>query len=463
MPAVFPFAAVQYKNGSGDISSLVAPPYDVLDAASKNALISKDRHNVCAIDLPHTPAKELGPPAAYAAAATTYRTWLSDGTLTRRSQPAMFAYRQTFKSGDTIHHRTGMACTVETVPFGPRPGGGILPHEETFSGPKEDRLALMRATASQLSPIFGLCADEQSRATKLLQQVMARAKPDLTAETGDGVKQEIWTVTDEATIRAYQDALAGQAIYIADGHHRYNTALNYLKELEAAGPVPADHPARRTMMVIVGMSDPGLVIWPTHRILGGMSGFSGDALISAAKGILDITPVPDTGGSNGIPALGALDRLEQAVHAAGKSHRNVLGLYDFPAGRGYIATLTGGDSADPLRTRFSSKPPAWRTLDVALVQHLLVEDICQPKLNGGQGVKWAFPHTIKEVEAIAMGAETGSGGGKGWKPQLAVILRPTPLEAVRDVSAAGELMPQKSTFFYPKLITGLFINPLDRA
>jgi len=443
---------------------MVAPPYDVLDASSKKALIMKDQHNISAIDLPHTPAKELGPQKAYDDAAAMYQAWFKDGTFTRREQPAMFAYRQRFKTGEKFLYRSGMACTVDAVPFGPRPGGGILPHEETFSGPKEDRLALMRATASQLSPIFGLFADEQGRATALLQKVMARGEPDLKAQTADRVLHEIWTITDPQTIKAYQDALADEAVFIADGHHRYNTALNYLKELEAKGPIPADHPARRCMMVLVGMSDPGLTIWPTHRVLGGMSGYSMDALIKGAKGLLNFQPVGTRAPStSGIPMPGTLARIEAAVLEAGKTNRSVLGLYDFAAGGSFVATLEGGSKGDPLKERFPSKPEAWRTLDVALVQHLLVEQICQAKLNAGQPVKWAFPHTIAEVEAIAMGSETGAGGGKSFKPQLAVLLRPTPLSAVREISAAGELMPQKSTFFYPKLATGLFINPLDNT
>src|ERR1041385_8513184 len=142
MPAVFPFRAVQYQQGKGDVSPLIAPPYDVLDARAKQALLDRDARNIVAIDLPHTPAKELGPPSAYATAAELYRSWLAKGTLSQRPQPAMFAYRQTFKTADgsTTVQRSGMAATVETVPFGPRAGGGILPHEETFSGPKEDRL-----------------------------------------------------------------------------------------------------------------------------------------------------------------------------------------------------------------------------------------------------------------------------------------------------------------------------------
>lgn len=446
MPAVYPFNAVQYKKGQGDVSSVVAPPYDVLDALAKKALLSKDKHNIVAIDLPHTPAKELGPPAEYDAAAATYRAWQQEGVLSRRGTPAMFAYRQTFRGGHGKEfQRSGMSCTVETVPFGPRAGGGILPHEETFSGPKEDRFALMKATRAQLSPIFGLFADEQGLATALLKNIMASRAPDLTAATGDGVKHEVWTVEDAPTITSYRDALSGQDVFIADGHHRYTTGLNYLKSLESQGAVAPDHPARRCMMVLVGMSDPGLVIWPTHRVLGGMKGYSIDAFRSAAQEMLTITPVGND-----------LTRLEHAIDNAAKG-ANVVGLYDYASKQCFTAAFA---QPDPLGSRFPAKPPEWRTLDVALIQYAIVEQVCQPKLNGGEPVTWAFPHTIHEVVEIGLGTETGAGGGKAFKAQLAVIVRPTPLSAVRAVSAANELMPQKSTFFFPKLATGLWVNPL---
>jgi uncharacterized protein (DUF1015 family) len=448
MPAVFPFQAIQYQQGKGDVSSLVAPPYDVLDAAAKQRLLDRDRRNIVAIDLPHTPAKELGPPAAYQAAADTYRAWLKEGTLQRRREPAMFAYRQSFRSGDRTFQRCGMAAAVRTVPFGPREGGGILPHEETFSGPKEDRLALMKATRAQLSPIFGLFQDAAGKATRLLHTIMAAGQPSMTADIGDGVRHEVWTVIDPDVISLYQLALQREDIFIADGHHRYNTALNYLRALEAAGPLPEGHPARLTMMVLVGMSDPGLVIWPTHRVLGGMQAYSFDAFRSAAADLLDIRP-----------AGGALDDLEPAMESAAKiGSKNVLGLYDFASRACFIATLK---RPDPLKARFPGKPAEWRTLDVALIQHAIVEDICQPRLSAGDPVKWAFPHTIEEVKHIGQGAETGAGGGKGFTPQLALIVRPTPLDSVRAVSRANELMPQKSTFFYPKLATGLWVNPLE--
>ncbi|MEX2219472.1 MAG: DUF1015 domain-containing protein, partial [Phycisphaerales bacterium] len=416
MPQVFPFRAVQFKSGSGDVSSLVAPPYDVLDARTKAALLMKDQHNIVAVDLPHTPAKELGPPAEYEGAAGVYGEWLSSGILSRRERPAMFAYRQTFSAGagrgaaGAKLQRTGMACTVEAAPFGARAGGGILPHEETFSGPKEDRLALMRATRAQLSPIFGLFADEGGGGTEVVRSITVRRAADLTATMIDGVVHEVWTVEDPAEIGAYQRALAGQDVFIADGHHRYTTALNYLKELGQRGPVAPEHPARRCMMVMVGMSDPGLAIWPTHRVLGGMRGYSPEAFVKAVSDAFDVRSI----GTD-------LTKLEgeMARAAAGAEGRNVLGLYDFACRGVMVATLR---REDPLAARFGGKPREWRMLDVALVQHLVVEEVCQPELNGGEAVKWAFPHTIDEVVQIGAGAETGAGGGKGFAPQLAVVV-----------------------------------------
>lgn len=450
MPAVFPFHAVQYAQAvvsrGADISPLVAPPYDVLDAGAKAALLARSDKNIVAIDLPHIPAKELGPPAAYAAAADTLALWVRSGVLTRRNSPVMFAYRQSFTFAGKSYRRAGMACTLDARPFGPAPGGGVLPHEETFSGPKEDRMALMKATATQLSPIFGMHPDERHAAVAVLASVTDTRSPDASARTADGTLHEAWTIEDPAVIARYQRALTDQDVFIADGHHRYTTALNYLAHLQAAGDLPQDHPARRCMFVLISMSDPGLIIGPTHRVLGGMAAYSRDALLSALAPHFALTPVH-----------GPLQALHDALGAHGPASPGRLGLWDFASSTGFLAALA---TPDPLAARFPDKSPAWRTLDVALTQHLIVEQVCQPLLNASKPVQWAFPHSVQEVLDIGAGLEMGSGGGKSFSPQLAVILRPTPLDAVRAVSRANLLMPQKSTFFYPKLATGLFMNPL---
>jgi uncharacterized protein (DUF1015 family) len=449
MPSVHPFAAVTYSSFArpgSDLSALVAPPYDVLDASGKAKLLGKSAHNIVAVDLPHIPAKQLGPASAYEGAAKTLGAWLSDGTLVRSQTPAIYCYRETFAFAGKTHQRTGMACTLDVKAFGPAAGGGILPHEETFSGPKEDRMALMKATKMQLSPIFGLHADEQKAASKLLASICASRRPDVTAKTDDGTLHEVWTITDAATIGAYQQALANEDVFIADGHHRYTTALNYLRELEQHGGVGADHPARRCMFVLISMSDPGTVIGPTHRVLGGMKDYSWDKFVRAGASYLRFESI-----------AGDLHYLEKCLHDLNGMGNPRVGVYDFATKHAAIVIPA---SPDPLASEFAGKPKAWRELDVAFIQYVIVNRICQPQLNAGQAVTWAFPHSIDETLAIGAGQEMGSGGGKGFVPQLAVIVRPTPLEAVRAVSKANELMPQKSTFFYPKLATGLFVNPL---
>ncbi|MBO6514451.1 MAG: DUF1015 domain-containing protein [Phycisphaerales bacterium] len=444
MPAVYPFRAVEFNQGSGDVSSLIAPPYDVLDASQKQAMLDADPNNIVGIDLPHVPAKELGPKAVYEAAGESYRSMLESGVLRQRETPAMFAYRQSFEFEGESYQRCGMAATVETVPFGDRDGGGILAHEQTFGGPKEDRKALMEATACQTSPIFGLHPDEDGEATKIVREIMDSRDPDVTAKISDGVLQEVWAIEDDATITKYQNALKGEDIFVADGHHRYNTALNYLESL---GSVDADHPARRTMMVLVSMNDPGLAIGPTHRVLGGMADYSIDALQQASAGLLNIEPIDNDPQT----FLAQMDVLAE------REKTNVFGIYDYDTGLCFGAWPAIND---PLEDKFPDQSEAWRGLDVAIIQHLIVDEICSPELNNGEPVKWAFPHSIDEVLAIGRGDETGSSIAGGGKAQVAIIVRPTPLEAVRDISRAGELMPQKSTFFYPKLATGLWLNPL---
>ncbi|MGP1272854.1 MAG: DUF1015 family protein [Phycisphaerales bacterium] len=452
MPAVYPFDALQFAGGAGDVSRCVSLPYDVLDRAAKASLLEAEPNNIAAVDLPHVPAKELGPPEAYAAAAKSLESWLDRGVLTRRGEPAMFAYRQRFPFRGETHERCGMACTVETVPLGARAGGGVLPHEETFSGPKEDRLALMRATGTQLSPIFGMHPDRDGRASSIVREIMAARAPDMTAsliETdGTEVEHEVWRVTDPDQIAAYTRALTGEDIFIADGHHRYNTAVNYLRELEQQpGGVPSDHPARRTMFVLVSMSDPGLVIGPTHRVLGGMGSYTPEAFIEAAAGYLQIDPTVNDPHQ--------IEAEMAKVEARGERH--VFGIIDLATGLCWTATTA---EADPLQDRFDDRSEAWRSLDVAIIQHMIVEEVCVPELNGGEPVQWSFPHSIAEVLAIGKGEETGSGRGAG-RGQVAIIVRPTPLDSVREVCLAGELMPQKSTFFFPKLATGLFMHRLQ--
>ena len=441
MPTIQPIPAVLFDTAAGnDLSDRIAPPYDVLDHDSKGRLVAAGAHNIAVIDLPHLPAKTVGPDEAYTGAGQTYRDWLAKGVMHRRETPAFFVYQQTYTVGDNTFKRRGLIGNVKVQPFGPSPDGhgGIHPHEQTFSAAKEDRLKLMRATQAQLSPIFGLYSDPDQAIGDLLAAVIESAEPTFIGKTADdGVLHEAWAVDDAQRVAAFQQALLDKDLFIADGHHRYNTALNHYNELAAAGKETGN--AAFCLFVMIAMQDPGMIVLPTHRVLGNMPTFTMDKLKQAAAGKLNITPVA---GQD--PAL-----LEQAL--AESDHPHAIGLYDpaTPEAPLYLAVTT---DPDPLTATHADHSEAWRQLDVAIVQHLIVEQVCQPTfVSGGETVTWKFPHEIAQLKLLADSNDY----------QLGLVLRATPLDSVRRVSEAGELMPQKSTFFYPKLATGLVVNPLD--
>ena len=442
IPAVVFDRATQTPGAGGDVSSLIAPPYDVLDEGPKRQLLAGDAHNIVAIDLPFTPPKVVGPEAVYAQAGATYRSWLASGVLVRRPRPAVYVYQQTFTHGGKTFHRRGLIANLRVQEFGPTPGGrgGLWPHEQTFAGGKEDRLKLMRACQAQLSPIFGLYRDPDHRVGRLLQGVIENQQRMCAGTTAnDGVLHSLWEVSEPQMMAALTESIAGGDVYIADGHHRYHTALNYRNELAAKTALAPDHPANFCLFVLVAMEDPGMIVLPTHRVLGGMHGFSMAALVKASAGRLKIKPW--SGGD--------LQALAQALPQAGP---HAVGLVTAGGGEALAMAIATPVERDPLAARFAQRAPAWRLLDVAIVQHLIMEEICQKAFYpAGTPPMWKFPHELEQLSEYLL--------SDGF--QLGLVLQPTPLQAVMDVSQAGELMPQKSTFFYPKLATGLVINPLE--
>jgi uncharacterized protein (DUF1015 family) len=441
MPDIQPIPAVTFSTQAGnDISDRIAPPYDVLDHESKARLVAASPNNISIIDLPHLPAKTVGPDEAYVGAGENYRQWLNQGILVRRDTPAFFVYQQTYTVQGTTFKRRGLIANVKVQPFGPSPDGqgGIHPHEQTFSAAKEDRLKLMRATQAQLSPIFGLYSDPDKAIEHLLAAVIDSASPTFIGKTqDDNVLHETWAVDDTPRVAGFQQAIQNKDLFIADGHHRYNTALNHYNELKEQGKPLGN--AAYCLFVLISMQDPGMIVLPTHRVLGNMPNFNMDAFKKAGEGKLEITAIP---GNDPV-------QLEQAL--ADTDHPHAIGLYDpsNPDAPLSIATTTDND---PLKATHADQSDAWRQLDVAIVQHLIVEQICQPAfVTPSEAVTWKFPHEISQLKEL-----TDSDAY-----QLGLVLRATPLDSVRLVSEAGELMPQKSTFFYPKLATGLIVNPLD--
>lgn len=438
MAEIKPICALMYvEQEQGDISNLIAPPYDVLDEVSKGRLLQRNERNIVAVDLPHLPPKTVGPDATYEDAGRQLRRWIEDGVMRTAHHPLLYAYRQTFEARGQTYRRCGLIANVPIQPLhaagvGKPMAGAIHPHEQTFSAPKEDRLKLMHATRAQLSPVFGMFRDESGGVGRILAEAIATGPALMRGTTEhDGVLHELWPCGDaEAAIAVFGD----RDIYIADGHHRYTTAVRYMEDLSAVSGTDA---AGCCMFVLVPMEDPGMIVLPTHRVLGGMAGFSPGRLTSAAAGRLTIR------GFDG----GDLEALEAALPEAGL---HAMGFYFGPASAPTMALATPL-SPDPLAETHADRSDAWRHLDVAIVQHLLVERICEPTFTPGGHVNWSFPHTLDELAALTDASND----------RLGVVCQATPLDAVRQVSDAGELMPPKSTFFYPKLATGMVLNPLE--
>jgi uncharacterized protein (DUF1015 family) len=434
MVNIRPFTAIHYaRQAELDLSKVIAPPYDVLDERGKSALVAKHPHNIVSIDLPHLPPKTVGPDAVYQKANITLEAWLNSGVLIQDPRPALYPYMQSYEHNGKIFHRRGFFALVRLSPFGQ---GHVIPHEKTYANPIEDRLKLMRATRVQLSPIFGLYSDPRNRVTSLLFEKLGR--PEFSG-TLDEVKNDLWSVPEAETENKIIDEMGGKPIYIADGHHRYTTALQYQEEMKQknCGKLPEAHPANWCLFVLIGMQDDGLQILPTHRFIGGLRDFDVQAFISALKGNFEAM---DTG------LMG--DHVDEFVRdVLPKQPAHTFGLFDGKSRKVYQMRLKNLDVLKELEPKHSE---AWRRLDVAILQRYLLDEVIQPRFAGGREPIKGYTADPDEIAAQV----------DGERYQIALLLQSTPLHALEELGKHGEVMPQKSTYFFPKLATGMVINPL---
>lgn len=427
MAHIRPIPAIRYNtDASSDLSNLIAPPYDVLDVADKQALLARDARNFVAVDLPQCPAKTAGPPEVYAAARKTLDRWLETGVMVRDPAPGLYVYHQSYRHAGVDYVRKMFFARLRLEPFG---AGSVFPHERTFGGPKEDRLLLTKATQANLSPIFGLYEDAENTVAARLQKVIG-GEP-LMHGTLDGVTNRVWAVTDAAALRDVTDLMAARPIFIADGHHRYGTGLMYRDWLaEQGGALPPEHPAQFVLCVFCAMEDPGLQILPTHRVLPRVTGVA--ALLSGDPA-LEVRELSAADGDAAVSALAALGA--QAV-----------ALYESST-RKYVAVRPRDPHLlDPYEPDHS---PAWRGLALAVLHAYLLDRCVAPKLTGGTAPEI---HYVKSATEAVREADRDRG--------CVFLLAPTTMEELRAVCKASDLMPQKSTFFYPKLASGLIVNPL---
>ncbi|MGC9454921.1 MAG: DUF1015 domain-containing protein [Phycisphaerae bacterium] len=422
-----PFRGWRYRPQDGDVSDLIAPPYDVLGPEDKRELLDRCGNNIVAVDLPHVPASELGPDEDYVAAAEALEEWKRQGVLVREEAPAVYAYQQSYTCCGRTYHRRAMLCGLRATPL----GEDVIPHEHTFAGPKADRMRLTELTRTQLSPIFAFHEDPHDAAGALWSACESHP-PQLQGRLGD-VTEKLWVVTDPRVIEAVRGALRDQPAYIADGHHRYTTGLNYRDRLAEAGGLSADHEANFIFFALVPRTDPGLLVLPTHRVYSGLGeGFSTAKLAEAA----------DEFEWRRHKASGDLPADPMALLADAPKHTFV-----FADGTDlWTATLR---SSDAMAAAAGDQPEPWRELDVAIFQKLIAEKHLQPAAGGKEAVDYT-PDAAEAVRRCARG-----------EADLACILPATPIEAVEAVADAGASMPHKSTYFYPKLATGMVLKPLE--
>lgn len=420
---------------SGGLARVVAPPYDVIDATQRAELAARHPHNIVKLILPEGEGD-----AKYEHARELFQAWRAEGVLVRDEEPAFYRYDQTFTppGGGKARTRRGFLGLVRLVGLDK---GVVLPHERTLSGPKEDRLKLFRATRTNLSPGFMLYRDP----ARALDAPLGTAKTMAELETPDGVKHALAKITDRDALRAIARGVAKSSLLIADGHHRYETALRYSQEAASTGTPRPEH--AYFMVFFANGDDPDLVVFPTHRHVHSLPRFDFAEAQKGASELFDVTPLPpgasaevytDALAKSGGVGPGATGGRPSLVICAGDGRASLLALKQ------------GVDLAShPI---LGKRVAALRMTDVALL-HM---GILEPVLGITQEAQAAKTNIWYPQDAAAALGELRSGKG-----QTLFLMNGTPVRQVREVAEAGEVMPQKSTFFYPKVLTGLCIHTLD--
>jgi uncharacterized protein (DUF1015 family) len=417
MAEIKPLRALRYDpERTGGLQDVVAPPYDVIDESQREALLAGSPYNVVAIDLPE------GGEDRYDRAAELLGAWRSEDVIVQDEAPALWTLAQDY-TGPDGQRRTRQGCfaRVRIEEYG---AGRIRPHERTHPGPKEDRLRLTRATRANLSPIFSLYSDPAGLARDELAGMTA-GDPWAQTTDDDGTVNRLWRTANPEVIAAVTDVLGATELLIADGHHRYETARVYAEEIGGDGP------HRYVLMCLVALQDPGLTVFPTHRLVRGLSSDQQEALAAALRRDFEVRE---------------LDSLSQLAPAS--SDQVQIGYLDAHFRRPLMLTLKDPAIAD---AALPDRAGPYRRLDTAVLEALVLKGalgMTDEDIDHLEGLGYArdFAQAVELVETAAYDA--------------AFFMAPTPIERVQEVASAGESMPPKSTYFFPKVPTGLLFNPL---
>ncbi len=430
MAEIAPLTPLRYDLARTTLDRVVAPPYDVISAEEREALAARDPENVVRLILPEGEGD-----TRYGNAATILASMRTRGVLVRDDDPAYYRYDQTFAlpQGGTIT-RKGFLAAVRLAPFSDRI---VLPHERTLSGPKEDRLKLFRATCTNLSPGFMLYRDEKC----VLDGPLDTSRTLAEFTTADGIAHRLSKVTDPEALRAIAGKVAESSLLIADGHHRYETAVRYASEIAEKNPnAPRNAEFRYFMTFLSNGDDPNLVVFATHRHVHSLAEFSFDTLLERTRDLFDVSLAPAGASARElVDELARAGKTSASFYACAKDGRAAL-----------LSLKKDADlSAHPV---LASQVKPLRESDVAILHGAVLEHVCGITKEA-QAAKTNLYYPQDAARALE---ELRAGKG-----DVLFLMNPTPTRVVRDIAEAGEVMPQKSTFFFPKILTGLAIHTLD--
>jgi uncharacterized protein (DUF1015 family) len=434
MAHIMPFRGTRFTQRAGALDDLVTLPYDRIEHGLQDEYYNRSEYNICRVIKGREFETDTPDDNVYTRSAAAWRDWLHSGIVAEDDEAAIYAYYQTFDVGGVEFTRRGFIAMVELQDYS---SGGVKPHERTLEGPKADRLNLLKATHTHFGQIFQLYRDDDNTVADLLADYTA-AQP--LAEAGipeqTRVTHRIWPVTDPTAISQLQEAMEGRPLFIADGHHRYETALNYRNYMlqDYTGTITG-HDPRYAMMTMVGMSDPGLVVLPTHRVVHDVANFDIQRMLAGL------------GAWFSMQELQSFEQVEQHLAVAKSEHHNGYGLYW--GGKFWYFELKDKTIMEQL---CPDQGKAWRSLDVAVLHELVFE-----RVLGISKEAQAAKANISYERVARQALEDVDDGTH----QAVVFMNPTKLDQIRRVAGRGEVMPQKSTDFYPKLMTGLVSCQVD--
>jgi len=418
---VRPFHGIFYNPQRVDLSRVVAPPYDVISPSDQHRYYQQDPHNVVRLIAGEVHPTDTPEDNKYTRAAAFFQQWMADGTLREESSPSLHVYRHRFIdpiSGEA-RERRGILGVVELEPF----GRGVLPHEQTHARAKADRLSLTRAVVANLSPVFALYEDPQSQVDPIIAPVMAQS-PRMSITGEDRDQHTVWSISGREPIRKLDEVFSASRLYIADGHHRYETALNFRNKQRADHPeAPPDAAFNYVLMLLVDVADPGLAILPTHRLLHDFERFD-PALVDRLGQRHRVVQRPDQRA------------LLAAMQEPTPDHRIGIAL----ARRCVTVDIAPAGTADPVSR-----------LDVSVLHREILQrelGLAPAELESERYLSYS-----RDIGLLLDRLQAGTG-------QAAFLLRPPAVSDVVAVAGAGQVMPQKSTYFFPKPASGIVFNPL---